>query len=83
MILGIPGKTFSDDPRTEFGMALTLAESEAGDGTPALTRQQNGVRPNYLTFFSTNFASRRASRSVLIRFSAVRIALLTALRAPM
>lgn len=32
VILGVGGKDFSHDPRTEFGKALTLAESEAGKG---------------------------------------------------
>ena len=32
VILGVGGKPFSYDPRTEFGKALTVAESEAGGG---------------------------------------------------
>jgi hypothetical protein len=32
VILGVGGKRFSYDPRTEFGKALTVAESEAGGG---------------------------------------------------
>ena len=31
VILGVGGKLFSYDPRTEFGKALTLAESKTGD----------------------------------------------------
>ena len=32
VLLGVGGKPFSHDPRTEFGKALTAAESEAGAG---------------------------------------------------
>ena len=42
VILGAGGKPFSYDPRTEFGKALTLAESEAGAGTFAVTRWRDG-----------------------------------------
>lgn len=42
VILGVGGNPFSYDPRTEFGKALTLAESEAGDGTFAVTRWRDG-----------------------------------------
>jgi hypothetical protein len=38
VILGVGGKPFCSDPRTEMGQALTLAESEAGQGTLTLTR---------------------------------------------
>jgi hypothetical protein len=38
VILGVGGKPFSYDPRTEFGKALTVAESEAGGGRFVLTR---------------------------------------------
>ena len=38
VILGVGGKPFSDDPRTEFGKALTAAESEAGAGKLIITR---------------------------------------------
>jgi len=38
VILGVGGKPFSYDPRTELGKALTAAESEAGGGNLALTR---------------------------------------------
>ena len=31
LILGVSGKPFSYDPRTEFGKALTIAESKTGD----------------------------------------------------
>ena len=40
VILGVGGKPFSHDPRTEFGQALTLAES--GTGNLALTRWRAG-----------------------------------------
>ena len=40
VILGVGGKSFSHDPRTEFGKALTAAE--AGDGNLALTRWRDG-----------------------------------------
>ena len=42
VILGVGGKPFSYDPRTEFGKALTLAESEAGGGKLAVTRWRAG-----------------------------------------
>ena len=42
VILGVGGKPFSHDPRTEFGKALTLAESEAGGGELTLTRWRDG-----------------------------------------
>ena len=42
VILGVGGKPFSYDPRTEFGLALTVAESEAGGGRLALTRWRGG-----------------------------------------
>jgi hypothetical protein len=38
VILGVGGKRFSYDPRTEFGKALTVAESEAGGGKLSLIR---------------------------------------------
>lgn len=40
VILGVGGKAFSYDPRTEFGKALTLAESE--NGKLVLTRWRGG-----------------------------------------
>jgi hypothetical protein len=40
VILGVGGKTFSYDPRTEFGKALTAAE--AGDGNLKLSRWRDG-----------------------------------------
>ncbi len=42
VILGVGGKPFSYDPRTEMGKALTLAESEAGQGNLTLTRLRAG-----------------------------------------
>jgi len=42
VILGVGGHPFSYDPRTEFGKALTVAESEAGGGSLALTRWRGG-----------------------------------------
>ncbi len=42
VILGVGGKPFSYDPRTEMGKALTLAESEAGNGNLSLTRWRTG-----------------------------------------
>jgi len=42
VILGVGGKAFSLDPRTEMGRALTLAETEAGGGKLALTRWRAG-----------------------------------------
>jgi len=38
VILGVGGKPFSYDPRTELGKALTAAESEAGGGNLSLIR---------------------------------------------
>lgn len=42
VILGVAGKAFSYDPRTEFGKALTIAESEAGAGKMKITRWRAG-----------------------------------------
>ncbi len=42
VILGVGGKVFSYDSRTEFGKALTWAESEAGKGQLKLTRWREG-----------------------------------------
>jgi len=42
VILGVGGKPFSYDPRTEFGKAITIAESEAGGGKLTLTRWRAG-----------------------------------------
>lgn len=42
VILGVGGKPFSYDPRTEFGKALTLAEAAAGGGKLAVTRWRAG-----------------------------------------
>lgn len=42
VILGVGGKPFAYDPRTEFGKALTHAESEAADGKLPLTRWRAG-----------------------------------------
>jgi hypothetical protein len=42
VILGAGGKRFSYDPRTELGKALTIAESEAGDGHLSLIRWRDG-----------------------------------------
>lgn len=42
VILGVGGKAFSHDPRSEMGRALTAAETEAGGGKLALTRWRAG-----------------------------------------
>ena len=42
VILGVGGRPFSYDPRTEFGKAITTAESEAGGGKLTLTRWRSG-----------------------------------------
>jgi len=42
LILGVGGKPFFQDPRTEMGKSLTLAESEAGKGDLHLTRSRAG-----------------------------------------
>jgi hypothetical protein len=41
--IGVGGKPFSRDPRTEFGQALTIAESDAGGGNLRLTRWRAGT----------------------------------------
>jgi hypothetical protein len=43
VILGVGGKPFSYDPRTEIGKALTLAEAEAGKGNLTLSRWRAGT----------------------------------------
>jgi hypothetical protein len=42
VVLGVGGKPFSYDPRTEFGRALTAAESAAGGGALRLQRWRAG-----------------------------------------
>jgi hypothetical protein len=42
VLLGVGGKPFSHDPRTEFGRAVTMAESKAGGGKLAVTRWRAG-----------------------------------------
>jgi hypothetical protein len=42
VILGVGGKLFSFDPRTEFGRAITAAETENGGGRLVLTRWRTG-----------------------------------------
>lgn len=42
VILGVGGKAFSVDPRTELGQALTAAETDAGGGKLMLTRWRAG-----------------------------------------
>jgi len=42
VILGVAGKPFSYDPRTEFGKALTQAESSKGAGKLTLIRWSDG-----------------------------------------
>lgn len=42
VLLGVGGKPFLYDPRTEFGKALTLAESDADDGKLIVTRWRAG-----------------------------------------
>lgn len=46
VILGVSGKPFSYDPRTEFGKALTIAESSAGQGQLSLIRWRSGKKEN-------------------------------------
>lgn len=43
VILGVGDAPFGHDPRTEFGRALTVAESELGKGALALIRWRAGV----------------------------------------
>lgn len=42
VILGVSGKAFSHDPRTELGKALTIAESTTGAGKLSLIRWRAG-----------------------------------------
>lgn len=42
VLLGVGGKPFSYDTRTEMGKAVTLAESKAGGGNLAMTRWRAG-----------------------------------------
>ncbi|MEY4566825.1 MAG: hypothetical protein RLY14_1795 [Planctomycetota bacterium] len=42
VILGVGGQAFSYDPRTEFGKAITAAESEKGGGKLLLSRWREG-----------------------------------------
>ncbi|MCH7228806.1 DUF6288 domain-containing protein [Haloferula sp. A504] len=42
VILGVGGEPFSHDPRTEFGKALTRAETEEGAGKFVVTRWRDG-----------------------------------------
>lgn len=42
VLLGVGGKPFSYDPRTEMGKALTAAETEGGGGRLGLTRWRAG-----------------------------------------
>jgi hypothetical protein len=42
VILGVGGKPFAYDPRTELGKAITTAESKAGEGKLAFTRWRAG-----------------------------------------
>ncbi len=46
VILGVGGKPFAYDPRTEFGIALTQAESPTGRGKLALIRWRAGQKQN-------------------------------------
>lgn len=43
VLLGVAGTPFSRDPRTEFGRALSRAESEAGGGRFVVTRWRAGT----------------------------------------
>ncbi len=45
---GVNGQRFSYDPRTEFGKALTAAETEAGGGKLQLTRWRAGKREDVI-----------------------------------
>jgi len=46
VILGVAGKNFAHDPRTEMGKALTMAESAAGGGKLTITRWRAGKSEN-------------------------------------
>jgi hypothetical protein len=48
VILGVAGKPFSYDPRTELGRALTTAESEAGGGNLSLIRWRAGTNEHVI-----------------------------------
>lgn len=41
-LLGVGGRPFSFDPRTEFGRAITEAESQAGGGKLVVRRERDG-----------------------------------------
>jgi hypothetical protein len=43
VILGVGGKPFAFDPRTELGRAITFAETEGGAGRLVLTRWRSGT----------------------------------------
>lgn len=43
VILGVGGKPFSYDPRTELGKAITVTESKTGNGKLVLTRWRAGT----------------------------------------
>ena len=42
VLLGVGGRPFSHDPRTEFGRAIAAAETEAGGGNLTVTRWRAG-----------------------------------------
>jgi HEAT repeat protein len=44
VLLGVGGSVFAYDPRTEFGKALTQAESDAGRGNLVLKRWRDGAQ---------------------------------------
>lgn len=48
VVLGVGGKPFSHDPRTELGKAITAAESDAGGGKLSLIRWRAGATDNVL-----------------------------------
>ena len=48
VILGVGGKPFSYDPRTEMGKALTKAEKESGRGALSLIRWRGGKTGNVI-----------------------------------
>ncbi|TWU28953.1 DUF6288 domain-containing protein [Novipirellula artificiosorum] len=52
VILGVSGKPFSYDPRTELGKALTMAESETGKGNLSLIRWRTGTTENVIVKLS-------------------------------
>ncbi len=57
VILGVGGKPFSFDPRTEFGKAITVAESKVGAGKLAITRWRAGKTEEVASIYKCSEAT--------------------------